>query len=280
MQTFSVQTRTDLQVRGMSRTAIDQAVARGALIRARRGCYLEAGTPAAIVQAVRIGGRLTCLSVLVMHGVFVQRKARVHVHMPRSATRMRAAYDRSIPLASRQKRLQVLHWLALRQEVASDAACVGILDALIHSIGCQSKRQAVASIDSALHLELVTLDELTAAFETLPKRYRELLALVDGRAESGPESLMRLMVRELGCQVELQVEIDGVGRVDLVVDGWLVIECDSKAHHDSWEQQEKDRERDLALAVRGYTSIRPTASHIMNRPGFVRAAVKGLLRTH
>lgn len=88
---------------------------------------------------------------------------------------------------------------------------------------------------------------------------------------------MRLMAMELSRRVEPQVVIDGVGRVDLLVDGWLVIECDSRGYHNSWEQQEKDRERDLALARLGYVTIRPTAHHIMNRPDVVRDAVRGLL---
>ena len=41
----------------------------------------------------------------------------------------------------------------------------------------------------------------------------------------------------LGCDIALQVEFDGVGRVDLVLDGWLVVECDSKQFHASWEAQ-------------------------------------------
>ena len=110
-------------------------------------------------------------------------------------------------------------------------------------------------------------------------KYAVLRALVDGRAESGPETLMRLMLRALGCDVELQVDFDGIGRVDLVVDGWLVIECDSKEFHESWDQQVKDRNRDLALAARGFHTLRLTAGQIMYRDDEVLAAVKGLLAT-
>ena len=67
--------------------------------------------------------------------------------------------------------------------------------------------------------------------------------------------------------------------MDLVVDGWLVIECDSKEFHETWEQQLKDRHRDLALAARGYATLRLTAGQIMYRDEEVLAAVKGLLAT-
>ena len=62
-----------------------------------------------------------------------------------------------------------------------------------------------------------------------------------------------------------------------VLDGWLVIECDSKEFHEKWQQQVKDRERDLALASRGFVVLRLTAAQIMYRPDEVRAAICGLL---
>jgi very-short-patch-repair endonuclease len=40
-----------------------------------------------------------------------------------------------------------------------------------------------------------------------------------------------------------------VGRVDFLVEGWLIIECDSKAHHEGWDKQRRDRRRDLAAAA-------------------------------
>lgn len=67
------------------------------------------------------------------------------------------------------------------------------------------------------------------------------------------------------------------GRVDFVVDGWLVIECDSKDHHSSWADQKRDRRRDQQAAVRGYATYRPIAEDIMWNPDEVRAAVVGLL---
>lgn len=91
--------------------------------------------------------------------------------------------------------------------------------------------------------------------------------------------MMRLMLRGLGCTVEVQVGYAGIGRVDLVVDGWLVIECDSEKHHSGWKKQQEDRTRDLLLAAQGYTTLRPTAVAIMERPEEVLAAVKGLLAT-
>ena len=119
--------------------------------------------------------------------------------------------------------------------------------------------------------------QLAELFGLLPPRLHILRPLVDGRAEAGSETLARLMLRVFGKRIELQKEIEGVGRVDLLIDGWLVVECDSRAHHEGWSMQESDRERDLALAARGYATIRPTAKLIFNRPEVLVAAVRGLL---
>jgi very-short-patch-repair endonuclease len=190
---------------------------------------------------------------------------------------MRSPLDARRTLEPRGSRSATLHWKPLLRGVASWAACVDVLDALAQSVTCQDPRAAVATLDSALHLGLVTMAQLAEMFRTLPLKYSVLLGLVDSRAESGPETLMRLMLRALGCHVELQVVIPGVGRVDLLVDGWLVIECDSDAHHSGRDAHRNDRSRDLALAALGYTSLRPMAADIMWRREAVLAAVRGLL---
>lgn len=266
-----------LRAEGMTRARIGSAVRLGHLVRARRGFYVAATTPDIVMRAVRVGGRLTCLSLLAMMGVFVLRNDKVHVHMARSASRMRSPHSRRLRLESRPTRGARLHWLPLIEDPAHDATCVATIDALAHAVLCQPPRAAIATLDSALHLGRIIEADLTEVFRALPAKYGILRALVDGRAESGPETLMRLMLRALGCDVELQVEFPGVGRVDLVVDGWLVIECDSKEFHDTWEQQVRDRDRDLALAARGYVTLRLTAAQIMYREEEVLAAVRGLL---
>lgn len=269
----------ELRAEGMTRSRIGAAVRLGYLVRARRGIYLPATTPDLIVRAVRVGGRLTCLSLLALMGVFVLHNDKMHVHMRRSASRMRSPHNRRARLESRRTRGVRLHWRPLIDGLPQEATCVAVIDALAHAVLCQAPRAAIATLDSALHLGHITESGLADIFRALPAKYGVLRALVDGRAESGPETLMRLMLRALGCDVELQVEFEGIGRVDLLVDGWLVIECDSKEFHEDWEQQVKDRDRDLALASRGHVTLRLTAGQIMYRGDEVMAAVKGLLAT-
>jgi len=53
------------------------------------------------------------------------------------------------------------------------------------------------------------------------RRVWRLRTLLDARAESGSESLMRLVLRSLGCAFEPQVTIPEVGRVDFLVEGLM-----------------------------------------------------------
>lgn len=51
----------------------------------------------------------------------------------------------------------------------------------------------------------------------MPKRYRDYLQFVDPSAQSGLEPKARLGLRALGISYRSQVEIDGVGDVDLLI---------------------------------------------------------------
>nr|WP_184752665.1 DUF559 domain-containing protein [Microbacterium thalassium] len=259
------------------RRGLARAVAHGDWIRARQGAYLPGDAPSAFVRAVRVGGRLTCLSLLRHHGVFVQSRGPIHIHLPRSMSRMRDPDSRRRKLAGRSRRAPVLHWHRTIRPLPDDGAAVHPVDALAHAVRCQSPREAIASIDSALFTGFIAESDLGVLFEALPRKYRALRPHIDGRAESGPETLVRLMLRALGCTVELQVEFVGVGRVDLVADGWLVIECDSRQFHSSWEEQLRDRARDIELAAQGFLTLRFTATQIMHRPHEVVDALRGVL---
>lgn len=268
----------ELLERGMTRHRIAEAVRRGQIVRARRDHYLPATAPAAAVEAVRVGGRLTCLSALATRGVFVFADDALHVHVTRGASRLRAPDDRRRPLPQRADRRGLrLHWMPLARPEDADTVCVGVFDALVHAVLCQPPRYAVATLDSALNKGLIRRSDLDALFSHLPRRYRTLRRRLDGRAQAGTESLVRVMLWKMGARAVPQVYFRGAGFVDLLVDGWLVIECDSREFHSDWRQQVKDRERDLALAARGYLTLRLTAAQILYRPDEVYTALRALV---
>ncbi|MEV4687582.1 type IV toxin-antitoxin system AbiEi family antitoxin domain-containing protein [Microbacterium sp. LWH3-1.2] len=273
-----VLTRADLIGAGIRPKQITRAVRDGRLLRVRRDRYMVAASASGVDRAVRIGGRLACVSALVLLGVFVLDGSLLHVHLERTMSRLRSPDDPRRPLHLGSRTSLVLHWWPLRETPAT-LGCVSLFDAVAQAVRCQPVRAAVATVDSLIHLGLMSRAELLDVFDVLPERYRVILRLSDGIAESGPETFVRLMLRQAGLRYEAQVKIRGVGRVDFVVEGRLIIECDSRAHHEGWDKQRRDRKRDLAAAAHGYATLRPLAEDIMYSPEEVRAAVCGLLRT-
>lgn len=261
-----VRTRSELLSSGMSPKDITSAVRAGVLMRLRRDRYAAVDVDDDVAEAVRIGGRLSCLSLLKAIGVFVLRCDSLHVHVRPGTSRIRR------PLSTDT----VLHWDVWSGREGS-LHVVALLDAIRHSVRCQVPRAAVATLDSLLHHGLVTRRQMESVFEAMPARFGVLMALVDPSAESGPETFMRLILRGLGVAYETQVEIPGVGRVDFVVDGWLIIECDSKEFHEGWDKQIEDRARDIAAARRGYVTIRPIANDLMHDAANVRSSVAEVL---
>lgn len=154
---------------------------------------------------------------------------------------------------------------------------VGLRDSLAQVLQCQQASYAIASIDNALFLGLLTESALAEVFAHVPHHLRHLRALVDGRAEAGQETVLRLVLQAAGLHYEIQVDIAGVGRVDFVVEGCLVLEADSRLAHHGWELHVRDRNRDIDVARLGFMSLRPAYQRTIFSPNDVRDAVLHLL---
>lgn len=273
----SVLTRAELMAVGATEKSLQAAVQHRFLVRARRDRYLLPDTSNAVIQAVTIGGRIGCISALAANGVFVFDSRFTHVHMMRSMSRSRSPRGRHIALTPDNRDGSVLHWTPLARPEDANEFCVGMVDALAQAVRCQKPEHALASIDNALHLGLVTELDLADMFSGLPAHHQWLRKAVDGRAESGQESVLRHIVTGAGLSCELQVEVPTVGRVDMIVEGRLVVEADSRLAHDGWDKHVDDRRRDLVLASMGLASLRPAYPHIMYRPELIRDAILSLL---
>ena len=94
---------------------------------------------------------------------------------------------------------------------------------------------------------------------------------LDHRSESGIESLVRVALRDSGLHVASQVVVPGVGRVDLLVEGRVIVEVDGRRWHAG--EQARDYWRDLELARRGYAVVRVDYRLVVSRLDAVVAAV-------
>ena len=223
---------------GATASQIRRAVRVGDLARLRPGWYARADADPAVVAAVRTGGVLGCVSALRAHGAWVA-PGHDSLHI-RTSKSLRGSVSRSCrgdgPPAP--------------TEYAVDPVDV----ALGCALRCMTDEHWIAACDSVLESGLAHRADIVSV---LGPRGRKLLDKCDERSQSGTESLVRVRLRALNFAVIVQPRIAGVGRVDLRV-GRLLIECDSKSHHTSLENYQKDRHRDRNALVRGWLKMRLT----------------------
>ena len=275
----TVATRADLVAFGFSPRQITSEVKSGRLIRPRRDRYLPAGSPPDLVAAVRAGGKVTCTSALAAAGIWVQDASRVHVHLHRGSSRVRDPLSGKPVVASAPLRNFTLHWKPLVAPNDATSASIGIIDAMIHAVVCQPPDFAVASLDSAVRFGLITPMQLDVVFFHVPARLHHLRELIDSRSESILETLFRLQLRRLRLPYALQVEFAGVGRVDFVVAGRVIVETDGAAFHGA-PTAERDYDRDVKLVALGYLVIRLNYRQVVFEPGAVMAAVRMAVASH
>jgi very-short-patch-repair endonuclease len=266
-----VATRTQLLAAGVSPRGLTTAVREGRIIRVREGYYAVTAADPRMLQAVRIGGRLGCVSAAERHGIWVPPHPFPHVRSPR---------DRTAPLRSDSSDGCVLHWLPTIDDRGGSVHTVGVLDALAQVLRCQPLPFAVAALDSASYQRMIGAADLDRIFEAVPKHLARLRALVDGRCMSGIETLLRLVLIDLGLPFEPQVRFPGIGTVDFVIAGCIVVETDGRLGHEDAVSAARDYARDAALTALGYVVVRLNYRQVMFERPLVVAAILGALRSH
>ena len=92
------------------------------------------------------------------------------------------------------------------------------------------------------------------------------------------ESVLRTLVSLLPCKVSVQVRYRGVGKVDLVLDGWLVLEADGFEFHSNRAEYRNDRRRGNSLIEQRVVTLRFSYEDLQNRPWEVLAQIERVLK--
>ena len=167
----------------------------------------------------------------------------------------------------------------VRREVERDNRVTTLAQTLLDCARCLPAAQAVSVLDSALRQGRVDPDELLV-LAPRSGRYagvlRQVVGLTDPQAQSVLESGMRVLMVLAGLgPVVSQVEVPRVGWVDLVVQGWLVVEVDGYAvHRDRFRE---DRRRDAELVRLGYVVLRFTYDQVLRQPLWVLDVLRDTL---
>ena len=136
-------------------------------------------------------------------------------------------------------------------------------DALLQAMSCLEPYDALAAIESSVHLGHLPrhrIDELTVR---APGRMHGTLARMNLHAQSGLETHARLKLEDAGHKVECQVEFPGAGHIDLLVDGCVGIETDGRLWHEN--RFLEDRTRDIGVATWGIPVLRPAKVHVFEK---------------
>jgi hypothetical protein len=100
-----------------------------------------------------------------------------------------------------------------------------------------------------------------------------VIDLVDIASQSVLESVGRILLLTAGVgSVVSQFFVDGVGWVDHVVGGWLVVEWDGESVHRAAFHQ--DRRRDAELSRLGFVVLRFTHKDLVHRRDWVVDVVR------
>ncbi|WP_179229106.1 type IV toxin-antitoxin system AbiEi family antitoxin domain-containing protein [Parenemella sanctibonifatiensis] len=251
----------ELRRDGWSDWKIRKAAARGDLVRLRRGWYADgSSSDPDLINAVRQGGAISCITALERLGVFVPSHSTPHVRRTERSYRRRGG---------------------CRAHGCHEPVLGGVDDihtALRCAIRCMTPEWILVIVESIHVQELMTMSHILDAVAGAPRWVLQLLERLD-QAESGTETLVRLWLRRLGIKMTCQVTIVGVGRVDLLIGQRLVIEVDGFEYHSSPEQFEKDRQRDRRLVALGYLVVRLSYRQVMENWDEVLPDILRIIRT-
>jgi len=276
--------RSELLDRGFRDVQFAAAVRGGAILRIRRGYFATPAAPLDGRVAVRLGGRVGCLSALRSYGLWGGfRDEATHITLPRNASRLRWRSDddggmRADRYPARPCRV---HWRdrpVLRRPSRASSWRVELHEALSDAAGCAPRADVRAAFESAVAAGALRLSTAQTLLDASWSRERAPMTLLAGSG-SGAESHLVEILLALRVAFVQQVEFAGVARVDALVERCLVIEVDGYRYHAAEPQFEADRRRDARLLALGYPVLRLPARTVVEQPELATRLIVEALAT-
>ena len=266
-----VATRQQLIAQGYSGYDLTCAVRLGLIRRVRQARYATPDAPFDAVAATRIGGMLAGPSAANSYGLWHGFDTRLHVSVGENSSRLRTNVAPSFRMPGQgltpdtSKRAAVVHWLVdgAVPELGPECWRVPWPVCLRQVAEWCDRETAIACLDTALTEYRLSRTDLFGIFSGAPASGRLLAGECCPGSDSGPESLVRQRLTALGIRVRQQIQIHGVGRVDMGIVGTrIILEIDSGRYHDNDDAFERDRWRTAELVARGYVVIRLSYSRV------------------
>lgn len=248
--------------RGARESAIRSAVHRGDVVRVERGLLALPGADPELVAARQARALLTCVSAA----------PRFHLWMLNPAVKPHYWHSNG-----RRSNSCVNHRMALTQTGVTGAVAA-LPDVLLHALLCLPELESLVMVESAYSRGDIDLGFLLRHLRgNRCGRARGVVARVERGADSLLETLARVLFRDAGILTEAQVWIDGIGRVDFLLEGFLIVEIDGLAFHLESRQFKKDRRRDNAAMLQGLPVLRFFYDDVVFAPQEVLRQVREVL---
>ncbi|GJM37622.1 MAG: hypothetical protein DHS20C19_09890 [Acidimicrobiales bacterium] len=286
--THGLLTNQDLDRLGYTRAQVRTLVAAGVLRRERRGLYVLAGAPPTWEQQLMRG----CLGAA-GRGVVSRRSAmRAWDVRPWETALEVSVRGFAAPVVDGV----VVHrsWDLTPEDVREvrGLPVTSVAFTLVDAGAYLRDWEVERALDTAVGLGLVTIDEIRALRRRVGRHGRTGVTAIDrvlgdvsasvDLAESPMEiALMRVIDRHglPAATPQYPVEVDGQHfRIDLAYpEQRVLLEYDGYREHIGAEQFERDRRRQNALVLAGWTVLRFTKSDVRSRPEWVAAEIRRAL---
>ena len=254
--------RRDVLAAGGTETELRRAIRSGSVVRLQHGLLAVPGADAELVAAGLASGLVTCTSAAPKYGLWQLRPAtRPHYWQSNGRSTVRCVSHR-LPL-TQQPRHRTL---------------AALPDVLLHALLCLPELESLVMVECAYNRGDINPAQLLRYLDGKRcGKARTVLSKVERGADSLLETLARVLFRDAGISTETQVWINGIGRVDFLLEGFLIVEIDGIAFHLEPRQFKKDRRRDNAAMRQGLPVLRFFYDDVVYAPESVLAQVREVL---
>lgn len=227
----------------------------------RRGVFMLQDANPALVAATKHNARVSCASAAGLYGLWLRKPPHRH-HLS----------------CNHGHGNGFVRHRTSRFEPHATLPLAAIEDVVLHGLSCLPPPASTALATSAIRLHDVPLDLLKE--QLVGDKSGPVLAALrqlDLRSESIVEVDARHLFLTNGISFEQQVQLDGIGRVDFLIEDFLIVEMDGHAFHSGRQEMLRDRARNNSSAVQGFAVLRYMPEVIWFEPERVVAEIQAVL---
>lgn len=224
---------------GYSRTDLGNLVA-SEVRQPRRGVFAIPGCRPEFEAAILCNARVSCASAAEPYGLWLRKPPAQH-HLA----------------CNHGHGSGFIRHRTVRFDPHPTVPLAAIEDVVLHALACLAPPAGAAIATSAIRLHGVPLALLTDQLSAdRSGRVRRALKELDLRAESIVEVDAQHLFRANGIVYDAQVFLPGIGRVDFLLEGFLIVEVDGFAFHSSRGDMRRDLNRNNASTLGGFAALR------------------------